>query len=500
MRLLKLKIYQDFRLVLEASRRLGTKHPLLKNGEAKKVRTILGILTIFLTALARGEMGSLPYEDGKALCNRISQNRTSEVYNGFLPVPVDYKDPSQGMTEIYYSLSRKFDPTLPTVIFFSGGPGGASHWQGWKNWQQVNSLNINVVQFDQRGIACSRPTTEIMYKNPQFYSSENTARDANEIRKSLGANKITAYGTSYGTVPATIYANLFESSTQSLFLEGVEYSGMDFEYLSTQGRIRLIQKYFDSLPIDIRNRLSRISKRKGMDSFLPVLIRMALIGEGEQGWELVRSRLLLSMNMNQPNDDLAFTDFIISSNRTPLPQSVDSDPVHLGTDDVVNGILFCKELGGSVKDSGQTLVLKDNKIELSRNEDGTPTNSYVSTICPRFGLSNSGPSTFVASQYPTNVPVYYIQGTVDMATPPRGTMYHYKSVPKGSAYMLLFINAGHVPSQFALTAGSDEHSPLRPLTLATLNLFKKVFEAKPWTQLDVAGLNTSGLKTSFTSK
>jgi proline iminopeptidase len=63
----------------------------------------------------------------------------------------------------------------------------------------VNSLDVNVVQFDQSGIACSRPTTEIMYKNPQFYSSENTARDADEIRKSLGANKITAYGISYGT-------------------------------------------------------------------------------------------------------------------------------------------------------------------------------------------------------------------------------------------------------------------------------------------------------------
>jgi proline iminopeptidase len=202
----------------------------------RKSATIFGLLTISLTGFANLAYSPV-YEDGKVFCDRISASRATEIYNGFLPVPVDYRDPSKGTTDLYFSTSRKFDPTLPTMIFFSGGPGGASHYQGHKQWQELNSLRVNIIQFDQRGIACSRPATEVVYMDSQFYSSENTARDADELRKLFNVDKVSVYGLSYGTVPATIYASLFESSTKSLILEGVVYSGMDYEERGKPGSL-----------------------------------------------------------------------------------------------------------------------------------------------------------------------------------------------------------------------------------------------------------------------
>jgi hypothetical protein len=144
--------------------------------------------------------------------------------------------------------------------------------------------------------------------------------------------------------------------------------------------------------------------------------------------------------------------------------------------------------------------LKKDKIELDRNKLEDSLISYYFSICPKFGLSKSGASQFIANQYPTKVPVYYMQGTVDMATPPRGAVQHYKTVPQGEAFLILFIKAGHSPVKFALTAGLEEDSPLKPMTLATLNLFTKAIEGKSWALEDTRDLNISGFKTSFTSK
>lgn len=454
------------------------------------------VLILSAVLFCSGSASSASYEDGKSYCNRIAPMRESELNSSFLEVPIDYKDPSKGKTEIYYSLSRKFDSKLPTMIFFTGGPGGASHFQGWKNWEQLNTLDANIVQFDQRGIACSRPATESLYTDPQFYSSENTARDAEEIRKHLGASQITAYGVSYGTVPATIYSNIFESSTKSLILEGVVFSGFDYEEKNRKTMIRIIQKYFDSLPLEVKSRWIRlVEEKKAPNYWFPSVVESMLMKAGEVGWNSFQPNFVKSMS--EPDDETALKSLGLSPQQQPAIRGV---PAVLPTDSTVNGILFCKELGASVKGIGKILVLNKGKVEIMKNPDGTPYNDYAEFVCPKHGLANAGPSQFTATQYPVKVPVYYMQGTLDSATPPRGAVHHYKLVPKGPAYLLLFHGAGHTPSAFSVTAGLGEQSPFQPMTTATLKLFSKAFEGQPWLKEDTKGLNLYNFKTSFTSK
>ena len=101
----------------------------------------------------------------------------------FLEVPIDYQSNSSERTKISYRLSANFSPDKKTIIYFNGGPGGTSFSTDF------NMLDdVNVIYFNQRGAAFSRPESQELFLNQDYYSSENTARDALEIVKHLQIN------------------------------------------------------------------------------------------------------------------------------------------------------------------------------------------------------------------------------------------------------------------------------------------------------------------------
>ncbi|MFI5958070.1 alpha/beta hydrolase [Cryptosporangium sp. NPDC051539] len=57
-------------------------------------------------------------------------------------------------------------------------------------------------------------------KNLKFYTTANTARDLDGIRRALGERKISYWGQSYGTYLGTVYASLFTRNTDRVVLEG----------------------------------------------------------------------------------------------------------------------------------------------------------------------------------------------------------------------------------------------------------------------------------------
>lgn len=54
----------------------------------------------------------------------------------------------------------------------------------------------------------------------KFFTTRNTARDIDRIRRALGVRKISYWGQSYGTYLGTVYANMFGERVDRMILEG----------------------------------------------------------------------------------------------------------------------------------------------------------------------------------------------------------------------------------------------------------------------------------------
>ncbi|MFG1920786.1 alpha/beta hydrolase [Cryptosporangium sp. NPDC048952] len=57
-------------------------------------------------------------------------------------------------------------------------------------------------------------------KNLKYFTTANTARDLDQVRKALGEKKISYWGQSYGTYLGAVYASLFAGHTDRVILEG----------------------------------------------------------------------------------------------------------------------------------------------------------------------------------------------------------------------------------------------------------------------------------------
>lgn len=186
----------------------------------------------------------------------LNFNKPEYLISGwqFLEVPLDYKDAAAGMTKISYRLSPEFSIDKKTVVYFNGGPGGTSYNTDFNMLE-----DLNVIYFNQRGSAFSRPETKELFENQDYYSSENTARDALMIVKHIGLKQVTAYGMSYGTVPATIFGSLFPEFTRNIILEGVIFDGQSRLWYASH-RIKMLQMYFEKLEPSLKASILKHSR------------------------------------------------------------------------------------------------------------------------------------------------------------------------------------------------------------------------------------------------
>lgn len=219
------------------------------------------------------------YTTGREFCEKFKSVTAPEV-GSWITVPVDYQNPALGTTQIYaFFAEGKFDPSRPTAIFFDGGPGANSH--GWSRLTE----KFNELHFDQRGIGCSRPSTLELYRKDTFYSSLNTAKDADEVRKFFKIDRLSVFGGSYGTVPATIYANQFPEHTSAAVLIGVDFG------TSTVGDSRVVsyslKKMYEKFPQETKDAMLSYFDQPHMVSLF-TLARMAMYGnEGLKKVELL---------------------------------------------------------------------------------------------------------------------------------------------------------------------------------------------------------------------
>ncbi len=361
------------------------------------------------------------YHSGVEVCD-IYKSQIGEEFEKWIEVPVDYSNPDGENTQIYAYTKKPFNKDLPSVIYFTGGPGVSSRGS------EFDLPNSNLIFFEQRGTSCSRPNTKELFLNPKFYSSENTAKDALRIIKSYGIKKVASYGQSYGTVPATIFASIFPQYTSSLIIEGVIYEGGKTLWSSEVKQYEL-QHFFDALPKDKQDRIITLST----NGFFPA------------NWYSKLGGMMLYMN-NGMETFKEFLDNTLSMDDETLksfvgnfyPEEKPEDEFNFG--DVTMGMIGCQEISMNDPSVSLTLIFEGRKLIYDQN------NIDREQRCKPLHLENVKTNYYKATNYPVTVPAFYLLGETDGATDLNQGMNHFKNVAKGQKTMLLMKKGGHLPS------------------------------------------------------
>jgi proline iminopeptidase len=374
------------------------------------------------------------FTSGRETCAQHS-DVTSHELGHFVDVPIDDAHPEQGLTSIYYWTKEPFDRAKPSVIYFAGGPGASSHQSEFVSFSGA----LNVIYFDQRGVSCSKASTFAWHRNPKFYSSENTAKDADRIRQDLGLDQIAVYGHSYGTVPATIYASFYPEHTQSLILEGTVYEGGKRLYQSDYIRGQM-QKHYDGLSPELKELIQRYSQDPRLSPSWYSKLNQFMMYLDDPFSLLDRFLESTLMGTQDAADNLQGF-----ATRSMVPQSEEE----FGFGAVPFAMLGCQELGLREKDATFFSVF-DSSGHLISDGDSSPQNR----LCDELQAKPSKPY-YSAGRYPVQVPVTYFQGEYDGAAELPGALQHFKTVPTQHAQLLVLERGGHLPNQGLLNEKQD---------------------------------------------
>lgn len=397
--------------------------------EAMKYSVFL--ILLILVSLNTFALPKLPsaqsYESGRFLCqDKYKENVKHE--NGFyVTVPVSYQNPSLGNTEVYAYFNKGYVADRPTLLYFTGGPGQGVHWGAFRV-----DMDFNILMVENRGYGCSRPATVEQYLNPAYYASENVARDAEKIRQFVNIPKVTVYGISYGTVPATIYGSLFPNSTRAVILEGTVNSG-DSHLWEAPHRRKLLQKMIDTLPVSIKERLMSVSSQYGVpDTWLGAISRDFLMSNN--GLKKLKEKFLTFQ------DEKTFLEFVKITQESFMPVDYALHPL-FAADEILYSMIACQELGRSAPNIAPFDSFVNGKLIAK-------TDLEALQFCQTLKAAET--TKYLSQSYPLRVPVTYFQGGDDGATASPEAIKHYKQTALGPKQLLILVRGGHNPNLYNL--------------------------------------------------
>lgn len=369
-------------------------------------------------------LAETPYRGGKdRYINRSAFDKSIVVDGQFLELPLDPSRPAKGAFDLFYRISKNFDPARPSVIFFNGGPGGSSDDVKFED----SLADFNFIYLDQRGTSFSHLRTEAEMLDSSNFSSELIARDAEALREHLGIEQVTVYGHSYGTIPATIYASLFPSHTRAVVLEGVIFDGQPTLW-SAPYRLKIMQSYFDGLSSERKAIIQAINETKAAPSdWLSRTIRSAMY---EPFFSSVVDRRIDELGRKSPAEAAKEL-----SNET-MSLAFVPDSTYFGSYMLLQ--IGCRELSMMKAGAAWDYDMIDGKFQLAEGK-----NNFRSGCDQLPGMSVSEEHTYFASDYPVQVPITYFEGTADGATVAPNAMKHWRNVAKSRAQLFYIVNGGH---------------------------------------------------------
>jgi pimeloyl-ACP methyl ester carboxylesterase len=161
-----------------------------------------------------------------------------------LTVPLDRSGGVAGDVHLLVERRAASGPSKGTLVVLAGGPGQAATplIDGLQHALAPALRNRDLVVFDQRGTGGSdrlncpaldtagtftaldsavEACANSLGPRRAFYTSRDSADDIEAIRRSIGVDKISLYGVSYGTFTALTYARRYPDHVESLALDSV---------------------------------------------------------------------------------------------------------------------------------------------------------------------------------------------------------------------------------------------------------------------------------------
>ena len=373
------------------------------------------------------------YKSGSEFC----QNLDGE-YPLWVPTPIRYEKQQSEKSLIYAWTKKPFNNKLKTMIFVSGGPGSHEHESTFdlSEW--------NVVFFDQRGIACSKPQNKQIYLDRSFYRSDYTAKDINEIRKYLKLGQVSVYGVSYGTIPAHLYGYFYPQNTRAVVLEGTVYRSDDL-FFQNSTRQTYVEKYFNQLPQAIQNKVSKYSLKSELEkNWFSRLVSMLLYSDDSE-------KLLNDFLNNVFNADESTT-LILLKNFSEHPPVSETD----FSGAVMQAMIGCQEM--SMNRSGLSFYSNLQNGQLVPDQK----NHFQDLYCKPLGFNDTDQNkSYFAEQFRTKVFTSYIQGESDGATPADLALLHFEKATLNHAQFLLSKNGGHISTYSSLASGYESKDSVK---------------------------------------
>ncbi|MFN8792588.1 MAG: alpha/beta hydrolase [Bdellovibrionales bacterium] len=344
---------------------------------------------------------------------------------GLSVVDTQYDHQNQSSKKFKYYFQHVINEnSLPTIVYINGGPGGSG-----MGWNDEDSKNFNWIHLDPRGLECNFGT-EIDFPKDIMTTSQH-AHDILEVIKSLKLTNYIVHGHSYGTVVAThignsIWKNQFGFRPNAILLEGT--LGIHLKDINEYSRnyIDIANLFFDRFP----NQKSLFSSSDPLDYgkyFWGSYFFIVGHAWKETLKELGQLQAYLSGEIPNPPEEIV-----------QAKQSFDENPptyemIPEGYEKYLVTEIMCQELSPTLGD-----IIKP------KLDTGVATYDILKygTACANIPFVHP----YDSAQLQTDIPLVYINGTVDPATPFHTAKYHYDNQKLAPKTFVTQIDGGHGPT------------------------------------------------------
>lgn len=317
------------------------------------------------------------------------------------------------------------DRQKPLIVVLPGGPGGTSTIETPRFDDRFNE-DLNLLRIDPRGTGCNNGGAS--YFPGDQMSTQQSVEDIAEVLKALDYPKVILYGSSYGTMTATLLAQKLESVGKSphlVLLEGTV--GRWFRKGETErGTLLVAEKLFNDIS-GLKEAFLRGDhlKRAHMEYWVQLLL-----GAGNH-WDSAVNHLteLLGGKGNTLQEDIADVTRRLSSGRTAV-----------NPDDPMKGYMHRKIRCGEIDPtsvfdaSSESFEIKGDRLVAVPPVGGR--------TCQQLGFQPR--RLFDAAEYQIRSPILYLQGEVDPQTHLFQASYHFNSQRSSvRKKMMVFRGRGH---------------------------------------------------------